>query len=190
MNNGVAVPDEEEQGRHHLGRGDSSTAPGEIKVVQRPRSRWSSRRGRSPRTCWATGTYKAKNIIIATGARPRVLPGHRAGWRPDLDLFRGDEAGKACPSRWWSWARAPSAWSSPRFYRSLGAEVTVVELLPQILPVEDAEIAAMRTQALREARHQDPHRRQGHQGRQDQGRHHRPCRAQVRRKPRRCRRNG
>src|SRR5690606_22081488 len=28
------------------------------------------------------------------------------------------------------------------FYRSLGAEVTVVELLPQILPVEDAEIAA------------------------------------------------
>jgi dihydrolipoamide dehydrogenase len=28
------------------------------------------------------------------------------------------------------------------FYRSLGAEVTIIELLPQILPVEDAEIAA------------------------------------------------
>ena len=28
------------------------------------------------------------------------------------------------------------------FYRTMGAEVTVVELLPQILPVEDAEIAA------------------------------------------------
>ena len=28
------------------------------------------------------------------------------------------------------------------FYRTLGAEVTVVEVLPQILPVEDAEIAA------------------------------------------------
>jgi dihydrolipoamide dehydrogenase len=29
------------------------------------------------------------------------------------------------------------------FYRTMGAEVTVVELLPQILPVEDAEIAAL-----------------------------------------------
>ena len=28
------------------------------------------------------------------------------------------------------------------FYRTMGAEVTVVEVLPQILPVEDAEIAA------------------------------------------------
>ena len=29
------------------------------------------------------------------------------------------------------------------FYRTMGAEVTVVEVLPQILPVEDAEIAAL-----------------------------------------------
>ena len=29
------------------------------------------------------------------------------------------------------------------FYRTLGVEVTVVELLPQIMPVEDAEIAAL-----------------------------------------------
>ncbi len=29
------------------------------------------------------------------------------------------------------------------FYRTMGAEVTVVELLPQILPVEDAEIAGL-----------------------------------------------
>ena len=28
------------------------------------------------------------------------------------------------------------------FYRTMGAEVTVVEILPQILPVEDEEIAA------------------------------------------------
>jgi len=28
------------------------------------------------------------------------------------------------------------------FYRTMGAEVTVVEVLPQILPVEDAEISA------------------------------------------------
>src|SRR5690606_15632972 len=29
------------------------------------------------------------------------------------------------------------------FYRSMGAEVTIVELLPQIMPVEDAEIATL-----------------------------------------------
>ena len=38
------------------------------------------------------------------------------------------------------------------FYRTMGAEVTVVEILPQILPVEDEEIAAHRPQALREGR--------------------------------------
>jgi dihydrolipoamide dehydrogenase len=34
------------------------------------------------------------------------------------------------------------------FYRTLGAEVTVVEVLPQILPVEDAEIAAFARKAF------------------------------------------
>jgi dihydrolipoamide dehydrogenase len=34
------------------------------------------------------------------------------------------------------------------FYRTLGAEVTVVEILPQILPVEDAEIAAFARKAF------------------------------------------
>ena len=66
------------------------------------------------------------------------------------------------------------------FYRTLGAEVTVVEVLPQILPVEDAEIAAFArksfekqgikiytgakvTQARQEGRqrHRDHRRRQG-----------------------------
>ena len=37
------------------------------------------------------------------------------------------------------------------FYRALGAEVTVVEILPQILPAEDAEIAAL---AARRSRRQ------------------------------------
>ena len=62
------------------------------------------------------------------------------------------------------------------FYRTMGAEVTVVEVLPQILPVEDAEIAGLRAQAVREAGHQDPHRRQGDEARQEgrqRRRHHR-----------------
>ena len=48
------------------------------------------------------------------------------------------------------------------FFRTLGSEVTVVEVLPQILPVEDAEIAAFaRKRFEREAGHQDHDRRQG-----------------------------
>ncbi len=59
------------------------------------------------------------------------------------------------------------------FYRTLGAEVTVVEVLPQILPVEDAEISAFARKQLREAGHQDPHRRQGDQARQESRQRHR-----------------
>ena len=44
------------------------------------------------------------------------------------------------------------------FYRTLGAEVSVVEVLPQILPVEDAEIAAFARKSF-EKQHQDFHRR-------------------------------
>ena len=47
------------------------------------------------------------------------------------------------------------------FYRDMGAEVTVVEVVDRILPVEDEEISAVRPQGLREAGHPDPHRRQG-----------------------------
>jgi len=87
------------------------------------------------------GAYQATHIIIATGARPRVLP----GIEPDQKLV-------------WTYFEAMVPDRIPKsllvigsgaigiefasFYRTLGAEVTVVEVLPQILPVEDAEIAA------------------------------------------------
>jgi dihydrolipoamide dehydrogenase len=87
------------------------------------------------------GSYQAKHIIIATGARPRVLP----GLEPDKKLV-------------WTYFEAMVPEKMPKsllvigsgaigvefasFYRTFGAEVTIVEVLPQILPVEDAEIAA------------------------------------------------
>ena len=119
--------------------------------------------------------YQAKHIIIATGARPRVLP----GLEPDKKLV-------------WTYFEAMVPERMPKsllvigsgaigiefasFYRTLGAEVTVVEVLPQILPVEDAEIAAFARKSFREARHQDSDRRQGDQARQEirqRHRHHR-----------------
>jgi dihydrolipoamide dehydrogenase len=116
------------------------TAPGEIRVGK-PSKPAVQPQWPGPKNALGEGTYKAKNFIIATGARPRVLP----GIEPDGE-------------RIWTYFEALKPATFPRslivmgsgaigmefasFYRSLGTEVTVVELLPQILPVEDAEIAA------------------------------------------------
>ena len=95
----------------------------------------------APKDTLAPGAYVARHIIVATGARPRVLP----GLEPDKKLV-------------WTYFEAMNPDKMPKsllvvgsgaigiefasFYRTMGAEVTVVEVLPQILPVEDAEIAA------------------------------------------------
>jgi dihydrolipoamide dehydrogenase len=111
----------------------SIEAPG--KVTVKPS------RSEAPKGVLGPGSYQAKHIIIATGARPRVLP----GIKPDKKLV-------------WTYFEAMVPDRVPKtllvigsgaigiefasFYRTLGAEVTVVEVLPQILPVEDGEIAA------------------------------------------------
>jgi dihydrolipoamide dehydrogenase len=103
--------------------------------------RVSASKAEAPKGALGAGTYQAKHIIIATGARPRALP----GIEPDQKLV-------------WTYFEAMVPATIPKsllvigsgaigiefasFYRALGAEVTVVEVLPQILPVEDAEIAA------------------------------------------------
>jgi dihydrolipoamide dehydrogenase len=107
-------------------------APG--KVTVKPK-------GEGPKGALGPGTYQAKHIIIATGARPRVLP----GIEPDKKLV-------------WTYFEAMVPERVPKsllvigsgaigvefasFFRTLGSEVTIVEVLPQILPVEDGEIAA------------------------------------------------
>ncbi len=101
----------------------------------------------APKGALGPGAYQAKHIILATGARPRVLP----GLEPDQKLI-------------WTYFEAMVPERMPKsllvigsgaigiefasFYRTLGAEVTVVEVLPQILPVEDAEISAFARKAF------------------------------------------
>ena len=116
------------------------TAPGEIKVGKMQKKpvepQWPG-----PKNPLGEGTYKAKNIIISTGARPRVLP----GIEPDGEkIWTYFEAMKPAsfPKTLTIMGSGAIGMEFASFYRSLGAEVTVVELLPQILPVEDAEIAA------------------------------------------------
>jgi dihydrolipoamide dehydrogenase len=90
---------------------------------------------------------EAQHIIVATGAHARTLP----GLEPDGRLI-------------WTYKEAIVPESFPKsllivgsgaigiefasFYRSLGAEVTVVEMLPRILPAEDAEISELARKAF------------------------------------------
>ena len=106
-------------------------APGKVTVT--------TAKGETPKGALGPGSYQAKHIIVATGARPRVLP----GFEPDKKLI-------------WTYFEAMVPDRVPKsllvigsgaigiefasFFRTLGSEVTVVEVLAQILPVEDYEI--------------------------------------------------
>ena len=59
------------------------------------------------------------------------------------------------------------------FYRTLGAEVTVVEVLPQILPVEDHEIQTFARKSFEKQGIKIHHQRQGDQARQEGRQRHR-----------------
>ncbi len=94
----------------------------------------------------ATG-YAAKNIVLSTGARARSLP----GLEPDGQLV-------------WTYREAMVPTNFPKsllvvgsgaigiefasFYRTLGSDVTVVEVLDRVLPVEDEEISQLAAKAF------------------------------------------
>jgi dihydrolipoamide dehydrogenase len=89
----------------------------------------------------------APHIIVATGARARVLP----GFEPDGKLV-------------WSYKEAMTPEEMPKsvlvvgsgaigiefasFYRTMGADVTVVEIMDRVLPVEDEEISTLARKAF------------------------------------------
>src|ERR1700677_2707501 len=114
-------------------------APGKITVK--------AGKSEAPKGALGPGAYQAKHIIVATGARPRVLP----GLEPDKKLI-------------WTYFEAMVPDSVPKsllvvgsgaigiefasFYRTLGADVTVVEVLDRVLPVEDEEISAFAAKAF------------------------------------------
>ncbi|MGE5261467.1 MAG: dihydrolipoyl dehydrogenase [Actinomycetota bacterium] len=89
----------------------------------------------------------AKHIIVATGARARTLP----SLEPDGRLIWTYREGMVPPSFPKSLLIVGSGAIGiefASFYRALGAEVTVVELLPRILPAEDSEISGLARKAF------------------------------------------
>jgi dihydrolipoamide dehydrogenase len=122
------------------------TKPDEI-VVAQPSKAAMQPQHPAPKGALGLGTYTARNIIVATGARPRALP----GLEPDGKLV-------------WTYFEAMVPPELPKklvvvgsgaigiefasFYRAMGSEVTVVEIMPTIMPVEDAEISAFARKQL------------------------------------------
>jgi len=89
----------------------------------------------------------AKHIILATGARARALP----GLEPDGKLiwtYREALLPNMMPKSLLVIGSGAIGIEFASFFRTLGAEVTVVEVLPRILPVEDAEISAFAHKAF------------------------------------------
>ncbi len=92
-------------------------------------------------------TLSAKHIIVATGARARIL----SGFEPDGKLV-------------WTYKEAMTPEKMPKsllvvgsgaigiefasFYNSMGTEVTVAEVVDRVMPVEDEEISAMAQKAF------------------------------------------
>ena len=95
-----------------------------------------------PKGVLGAGTYAARHIIVATGARPRVLPGIEPDGKLIWTYFEA-MVPPAFPKSLIVMGSGAIGIEFASFYRTMGAEVTVVEVLPQIMPVEDAEIAGI-----------------------------------------------
>ncbi len=89
----------------------------------------------------------AKYVILATGARARTLP----GLEPDgksIWTYKEAMVPEEMPKSLLVVGSGAIGIEFASFYRDLGAEVTVVELLDRVLPVEDAEISDLARKAF------------------------------------------
>ena len=95
----------------------------------------------------AVETVRAAHIILATGARARVLP----GLEPDGEMiwtYKEAMVPPAQPASLLVIGAGAIGMEFASFYADLGSAVTVVELLPRVLPVEDEEISTAAAKAF------------------------------------------
>ena len=95
-----------------------------------------------------TSEYGAKNIVLATGARARTIPGVL---EPDgllIWTYREAMVPPSFPKSLLVVGSGAIGIEFASFYRTLGSEVTVVEVLDRVLPVEDEEISNFAAKAF------------------------------------------
>ena len=101
-----------------------------------------------PKAALGPGVYTAKNIIVATGARPRALPGLEPDGRLIWTYFDALKP-PALPKSLLVVGAGAIGVEFASFYSTFGVSVTLVEALPRILPLEDAEIAALAARSFK-----------------------------------------
>ncbi|USI71838.1 dihydrolipoyl dehydrogenase [Sphingomonas morindae] len=94
-----------------------------------------------------TTDLSAKNIIVATGARARELPFAKADGER-IWTYRHAMTPKTMPTKLLVIGSGAIGVEFASFYSDLGAEVTIVEMLDRILPVEDHEVSEFMAKAL------------------------------------------
>ncbi|WP_297737424.1 dihydrolipoyl dehydrogenase [uncultured Maricaulis sp.] len=95
-------------------------------------------------------TYTAKHVILATGARARTIP--QAGLEPDGDkiwTYREAMVPDSMPKSLLVIGSGAIGIEFASFYKTMGAEVTVVEMMDRVLPVEDEEISAFAAKSFK-----------------------------------------
>lgn len=120
--------------------------PGEI-VVSKPSKPAYEPQNPIPKGILPEGTYTAKHIILATGARPRALPGIEPDGKLIWTYFES-MVPKEMPKSIVVMGSGAIGIEFASFYLSMGVEVTVVELMKNIMPVEDEEISTIARKAL------------------------------------------
>ena len=94
-----------------------------------------------------TSELEAKNIIIATGARARELPFAKADGKR-IWTYRHAMVPSEMPTKLLVIGSGAIGVEFASFYSDMGADVTIVEMLDRILPVEDAEVSDFMQKAL------------------------------------------
>jgi dihydrolipoamide dehydrogenase len=95
----------------------------------------------SVRSADGTEELTAKNIVLATGARARELPGFEADGKL-VWTYRHALQPVHMPKKLLVIGSGAIGIEFASFYNTLGADTTVVEVMDRVLPVEDAEISA------------------------------------------------
>jgi dihydrolipoamide dehydrogenase len=115
------------------------TKPGEV-VVSKTTKPAVQPQAPEPKGAASVGAYTAKHIIIATGARPRVLPGLEHDGKLVWSYFEA-MVPAAMPKSLLVVGSGAIGIEFASFYNAMGVDVTVVEILDQVMPVEDVEIS-------------------------------------------------
>ncbi len=92
-------------------------------------------------------TVTADNILIATGVRPRPLPGAEYDGKKVISYKEAMSLAKQ-PKSMVIIGAGPIGLEFGYFYNAIGTKVTVVELLDRILPGEDEEVSAALEKSL------------------------------------------